>query len=66
MVIQRGVGSLTGGKVAAKPAKEVIKSLVLPPQHKESFTGLGEVHRFVGELKDVVTGKVVVDPECPF
>ena len=32
----------------------------------QSFTGLDDVHRNEGELRDVATGKPVVDHECPF
>jgi hypothetical protein len=26
----------------------------------------GVTHRYVGELRDAITGEVVIDPECPF
>lgn len=39
---------------------------VASPNNKESFSGLNDVHRNVGEVRDIATGEVVVDPECPF
>jgi hypothetical protein len=30
------------------------------------FSGLDDVHRFVGELRDRATGELVVDADCPF
>jgi hypothetical protein len=51
-------------KVAkVSPPKGTTASKVPP---KESFSGLDDVHRFVGELKDRATGELVVDSECPF
>jgi hypothetical protein len=26
----------------------------------------GMTHRYIGELRDAVTGEIVVDPDCPF
>jgi hypothetical protein len=31
-----------------------------------TFSGLDDVHRFVGELRDSTTGELVVDTDCPF
>lgn len=33
---------------------------------KEPFSGLDDVHRFVGELRDSATRELVVDSGCPF
>jgi hypothetical protein len=56
----------SSGKVIAKPA--VFKTPVQSTEKKTFIAagGDGGITRYVGELRDVVTGAVVVDPDCPF
>ena len=56
----------SSGKVFAKPA--VFKTPVQSTEIKNYIAtdGDGGITRYVGELRDVVTGVVVVDPDCPF
>jgi hypothetical protein len=63
--IGQGGGASLGEKTTVKPkiAKSSPTASSLP---NESFTSLCDVHRNVGELRDVSTGKPVVDLECPF
>lgn len=61
--------NVTGGEMRLTMVKP--KAVTAPPptvalSSKDSFSGLEDVHRTVGELRDMVSGKVVVDPECPF
>jgi hypothetical protein len=61
--IQGGGGST--GKAMVKP-----KTSPLPlPSIKKTFVATcddGGITRYVGEVRDAVSGKVVNDPECPF
>ena len=41
-----------------------VRSLI--PKMRTSSGDDGGITRYVGELRDIVTGKVVVDPDCPF
>ena len=54
------------GKTTVKPkgSSPVPSSLLVKKMSYEACTD-GD-NRYVRELKDIVTGKVVVDPNCPF
>ncbi|MBT1073582.1 hypothetical protein [Pelotalea chapellei] len=53
-------------RATAKPKVTKVPSTPVVSSPKESFSGLGDLHKYVGELRSVATGEVVVDPECPF
>jgi hypothetical protein len=56
-------GGLPERKATAKPKTTKGSS---PVPFEESYTRLEDTRRFIGELKSVVSGELVVDPECPF
>jgi len=51
------------GKVIAKP--RAAKSTPAAAANV-TFSGLDDVHKFVGELRDSSTGELVIDTDCPF
>jgi hypothetical protein len=58
-------GSATG-KVMGKPA---VSKVPEPSTDKKTYVVTGDdsgITRYVGELRDAVTGEIVVDPDCPF
>lgn len=61
----QGGGSSTTGKAMVKPDASPLPS----PSIKKTYVAVGDdggITRYVGELRNAVTGKVVDDPECPF
>ena len=58
-------GGESSGKATVKPKASPIPS----SSTSKTYVATGDdggITRYVGELRDVVTGKAVVDPECPF
>lgn len=64
--IQGGDGTSSTGNAMMKPTT----SPALPSSSiTKTYIATGDdggITRYVGELRDSVTGKAVVDPECPF
>jgi len=59
-----------GGKGSMEKGMEKPTASPLPsPTIKKTYVATGDdggITRYVGELRDVATGAVVIDPECPF
>jgi hypothetical protein len=59
-----------GGSPSTVKSMVKTKSSSLPlPAVKKTYVSTcddGGITRYVGELRDAVTGEVVIDPECPF
>ena len=53
-------------KTSIKPKVSSPVSSSLPDYKKDYAACTDGIHRYVGELRDMVTGEIVVDPECPF
>jgi hypothetical protein len=61
-----GSSSVENTAVKTKAVEGTPSASTLASTSNQIFSSLDDVHRNVGELRDVATGKVVVDPECPF
>jgi hypothetical protein len=58
-------GGESSGKAAVKPTTSPLPSSSISKTYVATGDD-GGITRYVGELRDTVTGKVVVDPDCPF
>ena len=54
-----------GGVSSGKPTTSPLPSSTISKTYVATGDD-GGITRYVGELRDTVTGMVVVDPECPF
>lgn len=58
-----GAGSV---KAAVKPKGPTPVSTSLPDNKKNGVDFTDGGNRYIGDLRDVLTGEIVVDPDCPF
>ena len=63
--IQVGGGTSSTGKAMMKPKVSPLPSSSITKTYIATGDD-GGITRYVGELRDEATGRVVVDPECPF